>query len=259
MPDGQSIIDTSLFLSRWPFRRLYGDEPGELMAKLRQSGVTQGWVGSFDALLHRDLGAVNARLAAECRRFGDGILLPFGTVDPTLPDWKEELRRCHEDHRMPGLRLFPAWHGYRLDDSQPAELLALATQRRLLIQIVLNTEDERTQHPLVRVPSVNPAKLPAIFRAIPGLRVQLLNFRSPLSPLLKEIAQSGQAFFDFAMIEGVHGLKNLAELVGLDRVVFGSYFPFYYFESAVLKVKEAALDPKPIFESNARRLMGDLR
>lgn len=259
MQSGQAIVDTNLYLSRWPFRRLYGDQPQELMAKLRQMGVVQGWVGSFDALLHRDIASVNARLADECRRFGAGILLPFGTVNPRLSDWKEELRRCHEEHRMQGLRLFPGWHGYKLDDGEAAELMALATQRRMLIQIVVQTEDERTQHPLVQVPNASVAKLPSLLRAISDMRVQLLNVRALMQPLLKEIMQTGTVAIDFAMVEGVHGVKRLAEMAGPDRVTFGSYFPFYYFESALLKVKESGVDARTVLEANARRLLGDLR
>lgn len=259
MKDGQTIIDTNVYLSRWPFRRLNGDEPQELVGKMRRSGVVQAWCGSFDALLHHDIGAVNARLANDCRRYGNGMLLPFGTVNPALPDWREELRRCHEDHRMMGLRLFPGWHQYKIDDNAPAELIALATQRRMLVQIVVENEDERTQHPLVHVPPVNIAKLPALFRAIPDLRVQLLNVRGLLNPAIKEIAQAGNVAFDFAMIEGVHGTRRLSELVGADKVVFGSYFPFYYWEAAALKVKEAELDAAAVFEGNAKRLLGPMR
>ncbi len=256
---GPAIIDTNLYMSRWPFRRLPGDEPQELMAKLRQMNVTQGWVGSFDALLHRELGSVNARLAADCRRYGNGILLPFGTVNPRLPDYREELRRCAEDHRMPGIRLFPGWHGYKIDDLEAADVMSMATQRRMIVQIVVQNEDERTQHPLCRVPNVNIAKLPAIMRGIPEMRLQLLNNRTTQPALLKELIKLGQVYVDFAMVEGVNGTRNLSEIVGPDRITFGSYFPFYYFESAVLKVKEAQLDPKQVFEGNAKRLLGDLK
>jgi hypothetical protein len=46
------MIDTNVYLSRWPFRRLRGDETPELVAMLRRAGVTQAWAGSFDGVLH---------------------------------------------------------------------------------------------------------------------------------------------------------------------------------------------------------------
>jgi predicted TIM-barrel fold metal-dependent hydrolase len=49
----------------------------------------------------------------------------------------------------------------------------------------------------------------------------------------------------------------MLEAVTSDRVLFGSRFPFYSFESALLKFRESSLEPpakKAIEEGNARRL-----
>lgn len=253
-----AIIDTNVYLSRWPFRRLYGDEPRELMAKLRQSGVAQAWAGSFDALLHNDLGAVNARLAADCRQFGEGLLVPFGCVNPKLPDWKEELRRCLVDHRMNGIRLHPNFHGYKLDDPLFRELLAMAAERGIAVQIAAMMEDDRTVHPLVRVGMADLKPLPGAIAGIKGLRLQLMNYRGVTPPFMKELTAAGEVYADFSMIEGVHGLKRLSADISPGRVVFGSYFPFYYHEAAVLKVKEAELSADTM-AANARKLLGAIR
>ncbi len=252
------MIDTNINLERWPFRRLAGEATDRLVAKLKTHGVTQAWAGSFDGLFHRDIAAVNQRLADACRQFAD-FLKPFGTVNPVLPDWHDDVRRCHEVHKMPGLRLHPNYHGYTLDDPRFAELLSLATERGLVVQLVLSMEDERTQHALHRVPHVDPKPLAGIVAKFPKLRLVLLNaFRSLPVLHAAEVAKAGQVWFDIAMLESVAGVAKLIEQVSPERVLFGSHSPLFYFESAELKLVESGL-PESVLQQirtgNAKRLL----
>ena len=253
-----ALIDTNVSLSRWPCRRLPLDETPALVARLRSQGVKQAWAGSFDGLLHKDIASVNARLAADCRKNGRGLLVPFGLVNPRLPDWEDDLRRCHEEHKMPGIRLHPNYHGYKLDDPAFARLLDLARERGLIVQLAVSMEDERTQHPLMRAPHVDVAPLVALLASRSNLRIVLLNWsRGVSSTLLVKLSAAGQVCFDIATLEGVGGLANLLKQVPADRVVFGSHAPFFYLESAVLKLKESALSEAQataIQAGNARRL-----
>jgi hypothetical protein len=254
------IVDTNVYLGRWPFRRLPDDEPAALAALLRRHGVAQAWAASFDGIFHKDIGAANARLAEDCRRHGEGLLAPFGSIHPKLPDWREELRRCQEDHHMRGIRLHPNYHGYTLDDPAAAELLRMASARGLIVQIAVQMEDDRVQHPLMRVPPVDVSPLPKLAGADAKLRLMLLNGLRSASPQgLRGLAGVPGIRFDIAMLEGVGGVAKLVEEVSAGRVLFGSHCPFYYFESALLKMKEAGLgetEAGRIFEGNARAWMG---
>lgn len=138
-----SLVDTHVYLGDWPHAHLNSEAPRELVASLRQHKVTQAWVGSFEGLFHKDIAAINSRLADSCSRHGDGMLIPFGTVNPTLPDWEDDLRRCHEKHHMPGIRLYPGYHGYALADSRFAELLSLAAKAKLIVQLVVWLDDAK--------------------------------------------------------------------------------------------------------------------
>jgi uncharacterized protein len=254
------MIDVNVSLSRWPFRRLPLDEPAALVASLRRLGVTEAWAGSFDGVLHRDVAGVNRRLADDCRAHGDGFLVPFGTVNPTLPDWRDDVRRCHEEHRMPGIRLHPNYHGYGLDDPRLAALLDEAAGHSMLVQVVSAMEDERTQHPLIRVPPIDPAPLAALVAQRPALRVILLNATLlPAGGLLKRLVEIRRIWIDTAMLEGVAGIDRAVASVGSSRLLAGSHAPFYCADAMPLKLQEAALeqaDLHAIAEGNARSLIG---
>jgi predicted TIM-barrel fold metal-dependent hydrolase len=254
------IVDTNLSLSRWPFRRLALDETPRLVERLRAAGVAQAWAGSFDALLHEDVAGVNLRLVEECTRHGTGLLVPFGCVNVTLPDWEEDLRRCHEAHGMRGIRVHPNYHGYTLDDARLGKLLDAAGERGLVVQIALRMEDARTQHPLVRVPVVDTKPLPALLAARPGLRVELLNALGDVrGPALEALANVPNVYVEIATLEGIGGVERLLKVFPFERVLFGSHAPFFVFESALRKLDESepgAAVRDAILHGNARRFIG---
>jgi len=253
------IIDVNVNLSRWPFRRTPCDELPALIEKLRKFDVQQAWVASLDGLFHRDIDGVNRRLAETCRQEQRIKLLPFGSINPTLPGWQEDLRRCAEDYRMPGIRLHPNYHGYALDDPPAAELLNLASQRRLIVQLALRMDDIRVQHRLMKIPDVDSKPLAALVKSRPGLRLVLLNNMAILPDKdLAELAATDRVWFEISMREGIAGVARLIQTVPLSRVLFGSHLPLFSLESAIFKIREAGLEEnqrQAIEHENAERLL----
>jgi uncharacterized protein len=252
------MIDVNVYLFRWPFRRLPAESVEELTERLAKYQVAQAWVGSWEGVWHRDLTSVNTRLAEACRGSAAELLRPFGSIHPLLPDWLHDLDRCHRQHQMPGIRLHPAYHQYSLDAPPLAEVLAQATQRQMLVQLVAALEDERSQLPLARVAKLDWAPLEDLVNDIPGLRLILLNpFRTLSLDQAERLAAAGEVYFDIATLEGVGRVAELIQRVGVERVLFGSYFPMFYWDASRLKLVESGLPGgllKAITHENAARL-----
>lgn len=260
-PRAASIVDTHVYVGRWPFRRLRADEPAALVEHLGKHHVVEAWAGSFEALLHDDMAGVNERLAETCREHT--LLRPVGCVNPMLPDWEEELRRCHEQYDVAAIRLHPNYHRYNLGDEVFARLIKAAEERGLLVQIAALMEDIRTHHPLMVVPNVDLRPLAAQLKATPKLRVQVLNGLSvATAAAIGGLKDMPNVHFDFAWLDAIRCVEDLIGLVGVERICFGSYSPMLYFESAVLKMRESMLPPdaiRAICTENPRRLMGAAR
>lgn len=266
--DPPEIVDTNVFLFDWPFRRLKYARTERLVEKLRRHRITQAWAGSFEAVFHKQLDAANRRLAEECRLRGEGLLLPFGSVNPAWSGWQDDLRRCREEYGMPGIRLYPGYHGYALDDPQFVRLLQMATDLGLLVQIALRLEDERVHHPLIEAPRVAAAPLVPVLKDIPAARVQLVHAASALrGSHVPDLVEQTTVTFDISNIEGNGGVGRLIDgnhwyyhrtPVPAERLLFGSHAPFFPVESALLKLFESPLSREQlqrVMSANAGELL----
>ena len=262
------IIDTNINLFKWPFRQMKYGETKSLVAKLRKHRIINAWAGSFEALFSKSINEVNARLAEECKVNGGGMLIPFGTVNPAWPDWEEDLRRCHEVHKMPGIRLYPTYQTFDFNDVTFIDLMDLAAKRGLIIQIVGDMEDSRVHHPIVFPRDVSFEPLVDILRKIPKAKVELLGWNQRVDKdLLKRFISETNVLLDISRLESVGGLGHLIEgtswrgatmPVPVERVLFGSHAPFFPVEASIMKLFESPLtieQAQAVMNVNARKFI----
>jgi len=262
------IIDTNVNLFKWPFRRMKYGDTRSLVAKLRKHRITKAWAGSFEALFSKSINDVNVRLAEECHVNGAGILIPFGTVNPAWPDWEEDLRRCHEVHRMPGIRIYPTYQTFDLNHIEFPRLVSQATERGLIIQIVGDMEDSRVHHPIVLTRELSFDPLIEIMKKIPKAKVQLLAWNERVSSeLLKKLIAETSIVLDISWLESTGALGRMIEgnrwsgpdtPVPVERFLFGSHAPYFPVESAVIKLFESPLtleQMKAVMNANANQFI----
>ena len=261
------IIDTNVNLFDWPFRALKYRDTKALVAKLKKHRIIEAWAGSFEALLAKDMDGVNVRLAAECREHGPGFLIPFGSVNLAWPDWQEDVRRCHEVHKMPGIRIYPGYQPFGLDHPDVESLVRMTSERGLILQVVFGMEDPRVHHPVINVGPAAFAPLAKAVQPAPNAKVQLLHFSgSAQGADLTQWMIKTKAVMDISRLEGNGAVgRMIGSVAGLpsarvpvDRIVFGSHAPYFPVETAIMKLIESPLDVQQlqaIMQGNARRLL----
>ena len=262
-----TIIDTNINLFQWPFRRLKYSDTTALVAKLRKHRVSEAWAGSFEALFHKDIAGVNERLARECREKGGGLLVPFGTVNLAWLDWEEDLRRCHEVHKMPGVRIYPGYQPFDLKHEGVPRLVKMVEERGLILQVVFQMEDPRVHHPLIKLDNLDARPLVPALKAAPKAKVELLHFTGNIQGSdLHALMAETNAHIDISRWEsnGIVGKmigatpSGRAGRVPLERVCFGSHAPYFPIETAILKLVESPLTAEQIaaiMNGNARKLL----
>jgi uncharacterized protein len=258
-PFVEPLIDTHAYIGHWPHARLPDDEPTDFIAMLRRNNVSQAWTGSFDGLFHKDIGAVNQRLADFCTQQENNLHIPFGTVNPTLPDWEEDIRRCHEQFHMPGIRLHPTYHGYTLDDPRFARLLEVASGRGIVVQLVAWLDDARHKWLTPAVAQVNLKPLTNVIVKLPNLRLVIAGGVRNTDEAVRNLARSQQISFDFARIANGNSLTTFVDSASADRIVFGSGAPLHSIESARSTLQNAKLNKghrNAIASRTAARLVG---
>ena len=120
-------IDANAYLGHWPFRRLRYNDADGLLRLMDKKKIDRAVVSSIGSIFYRNCHEGNIELAEQVNEHRDR-LIPFGTINPTYPGFLEDLRRCHEDLGMVGVKLYPNYHAYSLRDPRTLELMQAATE-----------------------------------------------------------------------------------------------------------------------------------
>ena len=253
------IIDTNANLGNWPYRKMHYNQPESLLERLSRVEIDRAWVVSMDAVFYRDCHAANAPLAEAVA--GHDALMPVATINPKFPAWERDLTECVETLGYRGVRAYPNYHQYGLDDPVVDALLTAAGDLGIFVSVAARMTDERHHYPLCMVPATDLSPLPRVAERHPDVPILLVNVSNgDLGPLVEPTRGMPNLYFELSRFEGTGGVEKLGRRLGLERLVFGTHAPYYYPESAMLKVKhecEFSEDELAgILQGNAQRLLG---
>ncbi len=147
------ILDVNAYLGHYASRQLRHNTASSLLALMDSKKIDRAVVASASTITYRNAQAGNEEVAAEVKPHRDR-LIPFAVINPAYAGWQDDLKTCHEELGMKGLRLYPKWHRYSLTGDRCLELVHAATERGLIVSIPIRVEDNRQRSWLVDVPDV---------------------------------------------------------------------------------------------------------
>ena len=234
------MIDVNAYLGHFAFRQLRHNTAAGLLDLMDRKRIDRAAVSSAASITYRNAQAGNEEVAAEVKAHRDR-LIPFAVLNPAYAGWRDDLKICHEEFGMKGLRLYPRWHNYRLTDAPCVELVSAAAGRGLVVTIPLRVEDRRQQSWLADIPDVNHEEIASLIKAVPQAKFILMNGSGFVSSSLgkKNNGLPSNYAIEICLlsVELANELGQLLANLGEDRLVFGTGMPFHYPDPALVKLE----------------------
>ena len=155
-------------------------------------------------------------------------LIGFLSLDPTQPDWEEELRFGHQQLGLRGIKLMPMYAGFRPDEARIDSLWQYANQHRLPVLLHTGTTFV-SQAPLEYT---LPRLLDPVATRYPDLPMILAHLGHPYEgECVVTIRKHPNLYADISALhyrpwQFYNSLMLVQEYGVWDKVLFGTDYPF---------------------------------
>jgi predicted TIM-barrel fold metal-dependent hydrolase len=245
------IVDFDAYIGDfWPGREMVKGNPHAVKKSLEKAGIHAAFTALLEGPWYRDTRGANeklAKLAANHR----GFFLLLACIDPTASYWKEDVDMCLTRLGMAGVRLYPQYHHYALDDARTVDLCRYLGGRKAPVFITMLAEEDRFAHPAVRPADPKLDELTRLIAEADGTTfvVNMAGGAGLEKALAGRKLGEGRVFFDTGrMDKDTLRLDELIAAIGHGSFVFGSHAPFFYPVGSILNLAFRTL-PKDTAEA----------
>jgi len=241
------IVDFCVYIGDWPTYELpYRDADG-LLHLMDRCAIDMACVSLAGGMFRYDARDANECLCRLAQGHTDRLRL-IGTVNPLVPTWREDVQDGIERLGLAGYRIHPTYHGYELAAPPVLELAKLLAGVNRPLFIALAVDEERFQHPAIRVSEVDVGEIATFTSRVPDTTLVLNGFKTAQVHELFEMGEAlDRVVLDInAMDQDFEGLRTLVERYGVERLVYGSQMPFLYPEAALMVAGYSGLPEKEI-------------
>ena len=276
------LLEINAYAGHWPFKQLKHNTCGLLLDRMNKFGVDVSVISNINGIFYKNTQSANEELYDELKsesRFNDRFI-PFAVINPIYAGWKDDFEISVSKLGMKGLRLYPKYHDYEMNDPSLIELVKMARDRGLPVAFDIRMVDSR-QRSWLDIPVFEGnaevkfdiitkewqlRNIVPIVREVPDAKYLILNLANGVNLNDEDMAlfKKADILFDTSgrAIRGDNTLSELMKRFGKEKFAHGSHSPFLDYLSGRLRVEslnEAEADEatKELLRSgNAKRVLG---
>lgn len=239
------LIDANAHIGHWPFRHREYNTCETLIGRMDEFGVDKAMISNLSACLYKNTQTANADLVREihsARHFIDRFL-PLGVINPLYGGWKDDVKICHEEYGVKGIKIYPKYHGYAIDDSICIELVEMAHERGMVIAIPLRVVDSRPSSWLDIMEEFTLTEILMLISKVPDAKflIQNVSQSSQLTDEEIKLVRSTSTVMDTSGRK-IDKLGSWLKTMGEDVFCFGSHSPILDYCTGLLRIESLTID-----------------
>jgi len=234
------LIDINAYIGHWPFKQLKYNTCDALLQRMNQFGVDISVISNLNGIFYKNMQRANDELHDEIksnRRFRNRFL-PFAVINPIYAGWKDDLTKCIEKFGMVGIRLYPNYHDYTLNDPKCIELVKIARDRGLPVALSLRMVDSRQRSWMDIEHEWELKDIIPLIKEVPDARYIILNVANSTKLTEEEIALIRST--NIVVDTSGRALTNLGEMLekfGKEKFSFGTHSPILDYLTGLLRIE----------------------
>lgn len=232
-------IDVNCLWGTWPFRKLYKNKLSDLQQIHKETGISDGYVSCMNSIFYQDPFEGEEDLHEVLKGTSYKHIL---TVNPILPAYKTDIERGIKEFGIKGVRVFPTYHHYALNDKHFLDLCAFLKKCRLPLFLTTHVEDERFDYLLLQS-QIDVCEFKTFLNTVTDLPVMLMSLRAgTMYGLTQEIRDLPNVYADTSCIKDpVASFEELTAKLGDRKLVYGSQYPLNVLRSTLYEVTMAKI------------------
>ena len=232
-------IDVNCLFGNWPFRKMYHGTLADLEQVHAENNFCGGYISSLQSIFYNDPVEAEEELSESIQ--GTDYKQIF-TINPTLPSFASNIADAIEKFHIVGVRIYPGYHQFRLDDPCMKQLYEILRQFNLPLYVTVRMEDERLNY-MVTPRIVTIDELCNLPDAMPDINILYTNILTGEAVKMKNsINLKPNVFIDTSCLKAPTGcLEFILEQIDDSKILYGSAYSFYCLQSTLIQVERAQI------------------